>query len=182
MFRWWFTAPKSKGFSSYYVFNTVTKEFCRIRMELNRPPHGYDDGSTRVFYRPYRVIGFSARKDLDTRNLWLWHVQKTGAGERLLYQGNVLLDSEPSEREKYVYDSSNIMLSMHYGSPAIHSDKAILPPGINLLHLQKLAHTAFKRKKDIYLTSRYATPDQLASKILSEINYPLMFCDIVAKI
>ncbi|UDJ81227.1 hypothetical protein [Kosakonia oryzae] len=46
----------------------------------------------------------------------------------------------------------------------------------------KLAKIAVTRKKDIYLTSKNATPEQLASKILAEINFPQMICDVVARI
>ncbi|WP_208657799.1 hypothetical protein [Kosakonia sp. MUSA4] len=182
MFKCWFTAPKNKGFSSFYYYQPDTKEFCRIRLELNRYSRGRDDGRTSVFYHPYRAVGFSARNDLDYNKRQLWRIHKIGKGDRLLYQGGLLLNAEPNRDEKYIYDSANTCLGIHKGNPVIPFDEAILPLGIRKYHLLKLAKIAVMWKKDIYLTPKNASPEQLANKILAEINFPRMICDVVARI
>ncbi|KIS41961.1 hypothetical protein [Kosakonia radicincitans] len=182
MFKSWFTAPTNGGFSSFYYYNPATKEFCRIRLELQRSPLRQDDGRTGVFYRDNRVVGFSTNENLNFRNKRLWCIQKTESGDRLLYQGYYLLNSEPRVWEKYVYDSSDTLHSIHKGNPIIPAEKAVLPPGIRMDHLLRLAKVAIMRKQDIYLTSRDATPEHLARKILAEMNFPQMICDVVARI
>lgn len=182
MFKYWFTAPKNNGFSSFYFYKLDTKEFCRIRLELNRHSRNQNDGRTSAFYYAYRAVGFAASKYLDCTNRQFWRIQKTGSGDRLLYQGKFLLNSEPNMLERYVYDSSNTLLGIHKGNPMVSSTEAILPPGIRTYHLLKLARIAVMRKKDIYLTPKNATPDQLANKIMAEINFPQMICDVVARI
>ncbi len=171
-FQSWFTAPENNGFSSFYCYHTETNEFCRIRLELNRRVHGRDDGRTSIFYRNYRAVGFSSRDDLDT-NPRAWRIQDTAFGSQLLYKDYLFLNSEPNEEMKHVYDSSDPWRSIHSGNPVILPGNAILPPGIGMEHLLKLARISVSRKQDIFLTSRNATPDQLANKILAAINLPL---------
>lgn len=171
-FQTWFTLPRNNGFSSFYCYHTKTNEFCRVRLELNRQGKYGDDGRTSVFYSNYRAIGFSSRNDLDTRP-WAWCVKNTAFGSRLLYKDYLFLNSEPDEKNKYVYDSSDPRIYIHRGNPIVPQEEAVLPPGIRREHLLKLVRVAFSRKHNIRLTDRNATPNQLANKILASINLPL---------
>lgn len=98
----------------------------------------------------------------------------------MIYRQEFILSSDPNVREKYIYDSSNTREGIHKGNAIISSSEVILPPCIRKYHLLKLAKIAIMWKKDIYLTSKNATPEQLANKILAEINFPQMICDVVA--
>lgn len=171
-FKCWFTDPGQSKFSSFYYYDTDTSEFCRIRLELNRRSSSRDDGSAGVFYRSYRAVGFSARDDLDISPR-AWQIQKTAAGSRLYYKDYFFLDSEPGINARHVYDCSDVHNTIHSGNPVIPLQDAVLPPGVMMEHLLHLARISVTRKKNIFLASKDATPNQLANKILAASNMPL---------
>ncbi|SUX27757.1 RHS repeat-associated core domain [Cedecea davisae] len=125
----WYTHPPKNKFDSFYLANTETGEFSRIRLELNR---------TDSTHNPYPLIstakkryyGFS-RYSLNPNGKW------SISNEQLAYN-NVTLSKSPREGY-YVYDTSGINNGVHFGNKIISSEAAALPTGITQEQLKTLA-------------------------------------------
>lgn len=170
MFKYWFTAPKGGAFSSFYMFNPVSRVFCRIRLELNRKTTEKDNGETGAFYRDYRVVGFSSRSNLDIGNLSLWRISTSDSCHRLVYESIMALRAEPEHWGEHVYDTSNAEISIHKGNPIIPEEEAILPGTVKIADLIALAKIAIKNKSSVVLTGKDATGAELAQAILTAIE------------
>jgi hypothetical protein len=153
----WFTQPRNP-FSSYYQYDTVTRQFSRIRLELARN-EGAD--STCVMYRSNRTVGFSEERYSNDAEYWSI---KDGV---LCYKGTPLPSTRP--RDEYrVYDTSDPSKHVHCGRP-VTKDPELLK-GIEAKHLALLANKAMiTKEKDDNLTPGDASEDALANTIKSRV-------------
>ena len=164
----WFTDP-SKGtfvegsgkFSSYYQYDTETKQFTRVRMELGRKASssGYDQGDTMASYKETRYVSFSDEKIRDGKN---WTVEN---GE-LKYKGNSL-EQTPSSGD-YVYDLTNPKSVPHFGNPV--TDSPNLPEGIEVRHLSLIANDTMVNKTSFKFTTSKATGDALSEALKTKVS------------
>lgn len=78
----WFTQPPT-SFSSYYYYDTKTRGFVRIRLELNRP----DDGDPKIMVYRNRYVAFVNRDiKFDYKDYKLWTVE----GNNIKYKNDIL--------------------------------------------------------------------------------------------
>ena len=146
----WFTDPSKGTFvegsgklSSYYQYDTQSKQFSRVRLELGRSS---GSGDTKAMYQETRYVAFSDQKINDSKN---WTVEN---GE-LKYKGNSL-EQTPTNGD-YVYDLTNPKSTPHYGNPV--TDSPNLPEGIEIRHLSLIANESILSESDIVFTGGDAT-------------------------
>jgi hypothetical protein len=155
----WFTKPE-KSFDSYYQYDTVTKNFVRIRLELGRN----DGDDSVIIFEPKNYVGFS-RSDYPTKGADLnrWSVN---AAEELCYNGVALRGGRPSDKD-YVYDTDNPTEWMHPGNPVTY--RPYLPHDIQAKHLALIANDAFERgqRGDDVLT-RSNVDKEVLDRVLQE--------------
>ena len=157
----WFTQPPDE-FSSYYQYDTVTKNFTRIRLELGRQSQSGNTDDTFVGFKTERYVGFSSA-DYSTRKSNLGHWSVNEAGE-LCYDGVALPTGRPAADDN-VYDCTDPSSFVHSGNPVTTTPS--LPPGIEPKHLALLANETFGGTHDVRtrLTGSDATEDELTSAL-----------------
>lgn len=158
----WFTQPPGKTFSSYYQYDTVTKNFTRIRLELNRA----DPDGTFISYQTERFVGFSAKRYRTSgKNLRRWSVNEKN---ELCYENVALPTSQPNEGVR-TYDCSLPMTRVHQGRGL--TNDPILPEGIKPKHLALLANETFGGDEDatIKLTESNAGDAAVASALQGRV-------------
>lgn len=156
----WFTQPPG-GFSSYYQFDTATREFSRIRLELGRQSETRTT-DTFVSYNSDRAVGFSAQR-LSTSDLTRWSVDEDG---QLCFDDVALPSDKPSAGDR-VYDSSNPDSFVHRGNPV--TDAPVLPQDIQAKHLALLANDALLTRKGFTLTANDAGELALSAAIKGQV-------------
>jgi hypothetical protein len=157
----WYTQPPGK-FSSYYQYDTVSRNFTRIRLELGRAAKPTDDGGTFASFKDDRRVGFSDDRLSTSKPADHWSVNGSG---RLCFDGKELSGvPKPGSR---VYDASNPDSFVHVGNPV--TDTPALPPGIEPKHLALLANKAMIMKTKIVLTTRDATSDDLVRSLQDQV-------------
>jgi hypothetical protein len=172
----WYTDPSegtfkngSGKFSSYYQYETVTRRFVRIRLDIERKSlagsNAKDAGGTEIIYREKRYVGFSSKKDLPTKNNWT-----TSESGKLCYNGDELSINDNSQPSKnlYVYDTSDVRNPTHKGNKV--TLKANLPEGITENHLRLLANHAMITGKSVKLTLANAEVDELIKSIFDNVQ------------
>ncbi len=160
----WFTDP-AKGnfgipgneekFSSYYQYDTTSKEFTRVRLELGRTS---GSGDTQAMFKETRYVGFSTEK-IRTSSDW------TVEAGQLKYKG-VALETVPTEGD-YVYDLTNPTSKPHFGNPV--TSEANLPEGIEVKHLNLIANDAMVSKSSVVFTTKAASGAELAEVLKGEV-------------
>lgn len=159
MLIYWFTqppvTPKTTNFASYYQYDTVTRHFCRVRLELGRA--GADGGGTFASYQDTRYVGFP-----KTRLTGGSFAIKNGTLE---YGGKPLPD-KPTDGAR-VYDTTVPSQFVHSGNPVTESPKLV--PGIEPKHLALIANDAMVTKAKINLTAGNVTPEALSAKLKGEV-------------
>lgn len=134
----WFTQPPGKN-ASFYQYDTGTRQFTRIRLELGRGTLAKD--STFISYTPKRAVGFSKTTLKGAGNQQgkksPWSVNDKG---ELLYNGKALPGPPPKPGDN-IYDTSNPDSFVHPGNPV--TDKPIMVSDIKPEHLAMLANESF---------------------------------------
>ncbi len=123
----WFTQPAHNAFSSFYMYDTVTEDFVRIRLELNRASHGHDNGDTKIIKRSNRKVAFSA--NLDSRAF-------LDANHIINILGVPVLYTYPPIAGQRVYDCS-VGGPIHFGNFVTFTPN--LPVGIDTMILHTIA-------------------------------------------
>lgn len=91
----WVTQPMNL-FDSFYYYDTDTKDFVRIRLELNRTGNDPEPG---IFAKRNRYIGFvDSIEGLDLDDLTRWSVNT----EHKIIYNNTVLDNEPAVGKKVI--------------------------------------------------------------------------------
>lgn len=170
MIKIWYTDP-AKGnfagnqgkFSSYYQYDTVTKEFVRVRLELGRAPSssGGDSGKTFVNYKETRTVGFSDQV-YSTSDLSRWSVD---AQNRLCFDNHPL--SENPSKNARTYDCSDVESFVHRGNQVTENPN--FPEGIATKHLSLLANNAIINKTSANLTTSSATAQELSLSLKNQV-------------
>lgn len=157
----WFTNP-SGGFSSFYMYDTDTKNFVRIRLELNREPtsDGVDNGYTKIVKRSNRVVAFSTKYD---RHPFL-------RGDEIYVSGSPVPYAYPPNVGMYVYDCSvGSGRSPHLGNPVILTP--ILPAGIDSELLSTIAsHYITGNDIDEDLTPPTSNVENLVARLIQKYD------------
>ena len=168
----WYTDP-SKGsfsegstkFSSFYQYDTVSKKFVRIRLELGRT--GSDGGKTFSSYKETRYVGFSNDPSIRTSQKTKWSVND---------QGELVFDGTPLSQEPKpgygVFDTSS---SVFESSTFIHrgnkiSAEANFPEGIEPRYLSLVANDTMINGGKIDFTNSTATAEELSEAIKSRVK------------
>jgi hypothetical protein len=175
----WFTQPQPppptdpKNFSSYYMYDTDTKKFCRIRLELGRDgSNSHTNTETNVAYKPNRAVGFSADRLPSAGKGGKWTVNDSF---ELSCNGKSLQGPPPNANDR-IYDATVVtspsgaktLTGFHSGNPVTKDPK--LPPGIQEDHLTLLAQDAIITGNPFRtLTGNNATEDQLAKAIQDQV-------------
>jgi hypothetical protein len=158
----WYTQPPG-GFSSYYQYDTVSRNFTRIRLELGRAAKPTDDGGTFASFKDDRRVGFSDVRLSTSNPSAHWTVNEAG---RLCFDGTELSGIPKSDSR--VYDTSDPDSFVHVGNKI--TDTPTLPPGIEPKHLALLANKAMITKTKIVLSARDATPDALVQSLRDQVR------------
>jgi hypothetical protein len=148
-------------FSSFYQYETVTKQFVRIRLELNRQVSGGDQGDTFARFKAERFVGFSDQA--LSRDLQHWTVDAEG---RLCFDGNAL--GQTPTNDYNVYDCTDVTEFIHRGNP-ITTDPNF-PEGIEPKHLLLIANDTMISGADIRLTGRGASAQQLSEALATRVS------------
>jgi len=160
----WFSQPPA-GLSSYYLYNTGTRQLCRIRLELGRA--SASDNSTVISYDGGTVVGFRESGLPGPEEGGKWSVD----GEyRLCFGGEPLAGPPPKNADDGIYDAADnpgSVTILHSGNPV--TKNPTLPAGIEPRHLAPLAQRAMLDKKDVTLTVSTATRDELAGAIKAQV-------------
>lgn len=156
----WFTQPPG-AFASYYQYDTSTREFSRIRLELGRTSQTRTN-DTFVSYKSGRAVGFSDQR-LSTSDLGRWSVDDDG---QLCFDDVALPSDKPSAGDR-VYDTSDPGSFVHRGNAV--TDTPALPEGIAPKHLALLANDSMLTRKTIALTGGDAEASALSAKIKGEV-------------
>lgn len=162
----WFTQP-ANSYASYYQFDTETKKFVRIRMELGRKS---GSGRTQLIYEDEYAVGFGKAADYDTSDAQRWKVNEKG---QLCYDDKPLsLEPGPKlntfdTKQDYIDNQDYV----HFGNEL--STNPSLPDGIEPKHLSLLASDAMEKGKSYRLTERDASGKELSDKIKSKV------CDVM---
>jgi len=166
----WFTDP-SKGtfkpgdgtFSSYYQYDTSTRSFVRIRLELGRTS---GSGKTRSMYSEERYVGFATDSDFRTSKKDRWSVDEEG---QLCYE-KAPLKSTPMDGYR-TYDVNARVITektdVHKGSPV--TQEAHLPEGIEVKHLSLLANDAIIQQKGVEFTKSTASPEDVSEALKQRV-------------
>jgi hypothetical protein len=173
----WFTQPPGEN-SSYYQYDTVTKNFTRIRLELDRASSSGSTDDTFVGYKAERYVGFStARYSTSKGNLGDWSVNEDGA---LCYKG-VALPADRPDAGARTYDCTDPSSFVHRGNPV--TTTPTLPEGIGAKHLALLANETFGGAHDAMtkLTGPDASDAEL-SKALKDAVCTVVGVDDFAQI
>ncbi|MCK8521150.1 hypothetical protein M0D21_06210 [Aquimarina sp. D1M17] len=171
----WFTDP-SKGsftegstkFSSYYQFDTETKKFTRIRLELGRKASssGGDDGRTGAFFKEERYVGFSNDPKVRSSQPTKWSVNDKG---ELCFDGDPL-QTKPA-KDLRTYDTSSTVFNedtfIHKGNAI--TDSPNLPEGIETKHLSLIANDTTLEGESIKLTSRDVSSTDLSDALKNKV-------------
>ncbi len=166
----WFTDPskgtfstKPRKFSSYYQYDTETKHFTRIRLELDRTVKAHDAGDTQGMYKKTRYVGFSDVTNLPTDQTdWSFNED-----DQLVYNGDVL-KSTPSPNDRTYDWSGKDTVKVHRGTPV--TDSPNLPEGIEPKHLSLIANQTFISKDKFTLTKGNASVDDLSKALKSKVS------------
>ncbi|SHJ62543.1 hypothetical protein [Aquimarina spongiae] len=173
----WFTDP-SKGtftegsgkFSSYYQYDTETKKFVRIRLELGRQSSGSDLGETGAFFKNKRAVGFSSidfiEKVAEYPDSDFTIDKSTG---KLLLKGDPM-STTPTTGDNVV-DMSPGQTKPHFGNSV--ASKAFLPPDIEPKHLSLIANNAIANGESESFTTKSVTGTQLSDALKGKV------CDIM---
>jgi hypothetical protein len=160
----WFSQPP-EGLSSYYLYNTRTRQLCRIRLELGRASTG--NNNTVISYDGGTVVGFGESGLLGPEQGGKWSVD----GEyQLCFGGVPLAGPPPKNAGDGIYDAADdpgSVAILHSGNPV--TKNPTLPAGIEPKHLAPLAQRAMLDKKDVTLTGSAATRDELADAIKAQV-------------
>lgn len=168
--------PGSGKFSSYYQYDTVTRKFVRVRLELGRNPSssGGDSGGTGAFFSEKRYVGFSNERLDTTSNKW-----SIVDGE--LYFDGTKLATEPASGLR-TYDTSRTDFST--GSRALHTGNLVTdtphyPDGIRASHLSLIANDAILNQESLRgITTSKASPatlsDALKAKVSAIVDKPFI--------
>lgn len=177
----WFTQPQSsapseKGrFSSYYLYDTETNKFCRIRLALGRNnSKSSTDNETNIGYHPDRAVGFAPSSDrLPSPGKGVnWSVNDKF---ELCYNDKPLQGPPPPPGYR-TYDGTvaisgsgaKTLSDFHPGSVVTADPK--LPPGIEPKYLALLANNAIASETEyVKLTASNATDVQLANAIRDQV-------------
>lgn len=170
----WFSQPQPpppenpKNFSFYYMYETGTKQFCRIRLELDRNiPDAPTDNQTIISYDPNRVVGFAENGLPSPSENGKWSVNRE---LQLCYEGKPL-EGPPPKSGVGIYDAQyagvRSVTGFHVGNPVTTDPK--LPPGIAAKHLALLAQEAMLDRTELTLTAGTATPQELAKAIQDRV-------------
>jgi hypothetical protein len=154
----WFTQPQT-SFASYYQYDTVTRGFCRIRLELNRS----DKDATFCDYTPGQTVGFSTKVYSVVDPSKHWSVNDKG---QLCYDGAPLEASKPTPGFK-VYDTPDPVTFVHNGNAV--TLKPLLPADIEPKHLALLANEALATGKSFDITPYNASPLELSDAIKERV-------------
>ena len=161
----WFSQPPEEGLSSYYLYNTGTRQLCRIRLELGRASAG--DNSTVISYDGGAVVGFGKSSLPGPKESGKWSVDRE---YRLCFDGEPLAGPPPKNAGDGIYDAADApgtVTILHSGNPVTRDPT--LPTGIEPKHLAPLAQRAMLDKKDVTLTGSTATEDELADAIKAQV-------------
>ncbi len=153
----WFTQPRI-GFSSFYMYDTDTRNFVRIRLELNRQQHNRDNGWTKIIKRSNRIVAFSNDRDRDA-----FLDQQPPI---INIAGHAVQYNYPPRANQYVYDCSiGNDAVIHFGNPV--TLQPILPAGIDAMILHTIArHYIIGADQTIDLTA----PDAGEQGLIDELN------------
>jgi hypothetical protein len=151
--------PKEGRFSSYYQYDTVSRKFVRIRLELGRKASGGDTGATQVILKKERAVGFSQECLINTDK-----VRIDGNGIRV----NGKLLSQTPNKGDYVIDMSPDSPRPHLGNPVIKAPN--WPAGIETKHLSVLANQAVINGKGYGLTNSTKTREDLSKAIEKSVS------------
>jgi hypothetical protein len=154
----WFTQPQN-SFASYYQYDTVTRKFCRTRLELDRP----DKDATFCDYTPGQTVGFSTKVYSVVDPSKHWSVNGEG---QLCYDGTPLEASKPTPGFR-VYDTPNPATFVHNGNAVTLNP--LLPADIEPKHLALLANEALITGKSFDITTFDASPLQLSDAIKGRV-------------
>lgn len=176
----WFTDP-SKGtftegsgkFSSYYQYDTTTRKFVRIRLELGRKSSSNgDSGRTGAFFKEKRYVGFSNDPNIRTSEKSKWSINENG---QLEFNGKAL-ETKPAEGLG-VFDTSSSTFNedtfIHRGNAVTNSPN--LPEGIEIKHLNLIANDAIINRTGTEFTGSKATGEELSASIKGQVE------DIIGK-
>ncbi|MEM9000734.1 MAG: hypothetical protein AAGB24_10765 [Bacteroidota bacterium] len=167
----WFTDPAEGNFgeaphklSSYYQYDTETKELVRIRLELNRGESMRSTRNPAVFYERDCAIGFSP-KSLSDMQQYPDDAFRIENGQ-LLVHGSPL-DQTPSDH----YFTVTMRMDKSYPhSGSVVTTRPNLPKGVEEHHLQTLAAKVLKVRKGFALTPHHVTAEALAREIIKIAN------------
>lgn len=157
-------APGSTKYSSYYQYDTVSRKFVRIRLELGRG--GSDGGDTGSFYRENRYVGFTTDNDLST-DINRWSVDDGQLRYELEKDEYLHLPTEPKTGATTYDTSFGNVKSIHRGNP-VTSDPHF-PEGIQNKHLGVLANEAILEGKGIVLTSSAVSGAELSAVLKGQV-------------
>lgn len=171
----WYTDP-SKGafteaggkYSSYYQYDTTTKKFARIRLELGRGVSASGDtGKTGAFFKERRYVGFGDKAKVKTSQKEKWSVNEDGD---LCFDGTPL--QKTPEDNLRTFDTSSTVFNedtfIHRGN-AVTSD-AHFPEGIDVKHLSLIANDTIINQKSIKLTESSASGKELSDALKERVS------------
>ena len=141
----WFTQPQTNRndlrFASFYMYDTVNKDFVRIRLELNRIAGHGDNGATKIICRKNRIVLFA-----DDNNNY-----------------NIINVHNIPQINDSIHDFSIGSWHFHHGN--IVNNNPYLPNGITEHDLQELATIYIGNNATEDITENVATEAQLSNAI-----------------
>jgi hypothetical protein len=174
----WFTQPGSSvpleknRFSSYYLYDTGTKKFCRIRLALGRDnPESSTENTTNIGYHSDHAVGFSASSNrlYSPGSGGSWSVNDKF--ELCYFDKPLQGPPPPSGYRTYnatVVPGSTKPSDFHRGSVVTADPK--LPPDIKPKYLALLANDAIVNKTEyLKLTDGGASDVELAKAIQGQV-------------
>ena len=153
-------ANNPQKYSSFYMYETVSKQFVRVRLELGR--NDSNGGDTFSRYKKTRTIGFSDQTYL-TRDLARWSLD---AHDKLCYDGTPL--SQTPEADSKTYDCTDVTSFVHRGNAVTANPN--FPPGIESKHLLLVANETLINKTNITFTNSAASGENLAEALKTKVS------------
>ena len=140
----WFTQPntdrKDLHFASFYMYDTDSREFVRIRLDLRR----HDGGKAKIICKRNRIV--------------------LSMDDGMNFQ--IIKNDAPTVGTK-IYDFTIGHKTIHHGNSVTGNE--YLPDGITVNELTNVALQFIGREEDIELASEETTEEALSAAILKLI-------------